>query len=380
MKLYIILFITIIFSIIISVTYMGMVTTIRVLDGINQENPEEIIKEIQQNLKDIYHPEDETSREIEQISSKLDKIYAALNRGNILKRYIIRRSMIDLIVTGLLGLLSGIFLWYGTMHFIIKPIRNTVLQLENQGKNGWETTIDESGPKEIKYLQRTLNTLFKKIQEYQKQIKQVERENIGSFITHKMKNSMTPIKLCSYNLKELTKESIHAQENIEVIESELNKIEQFIQQFKTFSQIPKLNRTSIQVEHLFEPILSRFNNIQYQSSRNGLTILGDSILLEEVFVNLINNAIDASINENDIIQVSINELEADKVIISIKDSGCGIPEDHLKKVLSEYFTTKHHGMGIGLSYVDKVIKTHGYSWDINSRVGEGTVVRINCYE
>lgn len=378
MKLYIVIFITIIFSIIISVTYMGMVTTIRVLDGINPESSEEIIQEIQTDLKGIYHPEDEKSREIEEISMKLDKIYAGLNRGNILRKYIIRRSMIDLIITGLIGLLSGLFLWFGTMRFIIKPINNTVSKLEKQEDQSWETIIEESGAREIRYLQRTLNSLFERIRGYKEQIKQVERESIGSFLTHKMKNSITPIKLCSYNLKELTRDNNHAQDNISVIETELNKIDQFIQQFKTFSQTPKLNRSCINIDDLFTILMIRFRNIHYRTPQKGLTINGDIILLEEVFINLISNAIDASLRDEDIVEIIVEE--ADGISITVKDHGCGIPQENLTKVYSEYFTTKHHGMGIGLSYVDKIIRTHGYSWSINSVEGEGTSVRINCYE
>lgn len=378
MKLYIVIFITIIFSIIISVTYMGMVTTIRVLDGINPESSEEIIQEIQTDLKGIYHPEDEKSREIEEISMKLDKIYAGLNRGNILRKYIIRRSMIDLIITGLIGLLSGLFLWFGTMRFIIKPINNTVSKLEKQEDQSWETIIEESGAREIRYLQRTLNSLFERIRGYKEQIKQVERESIGSFLTHKMKNSITPIKLCSYNLKELTRDNNHAQDNISVIETELNKIDQFIQQFKTFSQTPKLNRSCINIDDLFTILMIRFRNIHYTTPQKGLTINGDVILLEEVFINLISNAIDASLQDEDIVEIIVEE--ADGISITVKDHGCGIPQENLTKVYSEYFTTKHHGMGIGLSYVDKIIRTHGYSWSINSLEGEGTSVRINCYE
>lgn len=355
-----------------------MVTTIRVLDGINSESSEEIIQEIQADLKRIYQPEDEKSREIEEISLKLDKIYAGLNRGTILRKYIIRRSMTDLFITGLIGLLSGLFLWFGTMKFIIKPINNTVSILDKKDVQDWETVIEESGAREIKYLQRTLNNLFERIRGYKEQIKQVERESIGSFLTHKMKNSITPIKLCSYNLKELTRENYNAQENITVIEMELNKIDQFIQQFKTFSQTPKLNRSIIVIDDLFTPLCLRFKNISYRTPHKGLTIDGDMILLEEVFINLISNAIDASLHEEDIVEIIVEDFEG--ISITVKDRGCGIPKENLTKVYSEYFTTKHHGMGIGLSYVDKIIKTHGYTWSINSREGEGTAVRINCYE
>lgn len=355
-----------------------MVTTLRVLDGVNPERSEEIILDIQMDLKKLYLEEDEKKGEIEEISLKLDKIYAGLNRGNILRKYIIRRSMIDLIITGLIGLLSGLFLWFGTMKFIIKPINSTVTLLDKKDVQDWETVIEESGAQEIRYLQRTLNSLFKRIREYREQIKLVERENIGSFLTHKMKNSITPIKLCSYNLKELTLENHHAQENISVIETELNKIDQFIQQFKTFSQTPKLNWGVIVIDDLFSPLLSRFKNIEYKTPNRGLTITGDMVLLEEVFINLISNAIDASLHEDDIVEVTVEE--GDGISITVKDRGCGIPEENLTKVYSEYFTTKHHGMGIGLSYVDKIIKTHRYSWSINSRVGKGTTVRINCYE
>ena len=66
----------------------------------------------------------------------------------------------------------------------------------------------------------------------------------------------------------------------------------------------------------------------------------------------------------------------DGVCVEIRDSGCGIPEEHLKNVLEPYFTTKEAGNGLGLTSVYWILKRHSGVLDIASEPGFGTTVRI----
>jgi CheY-like chemotaxis protein len=66
----------------------------------------------------------------------------------------------------------------------------------------------------------------------------------------------------------------------------------------------------------------------------------------------------------------------DGVSVEIRDSGCGIPEEHLKNVLEPYFTTKEAGNGLGLTSVYWILKRHSGILDIASKPGFGTTVRI----
>jgi two-component system NtrC family sensor kinase len=64
------------------------------------------------------------------------------------------------------------------------------------------------------------------------------------------------------------------------------------------------------------------------------------------------------------------------VLISVKDTGVGIDEEHLNHILDPFFTTKEKGTGLGLSVVYGIVEGLGGTIDIQSRKGEGTTVRV----
>jgi PAS domain S-box-containing protein len=97
---------------------------------------------------------------------------------------------------------------------------------------------------------------------------------------------------------------------------------------------------------------------------------GDKIL--QVFLNLLNNAIDAAKNN---ITISARQLH-NHVEIKITDDGNGIKKEHLSKAFDPFFTTKKGGTGLGLPICKKIIEDHGGSITIESSEGTGTTVTI----
>ncbi len=90
-----------------------------------------------------------------------------------------------------------------------------------------------------------------------------------------------------------------------------------------------------------------------------VTVLVDSVQIEQVIMNLLNNAIDA-MTAHDCTTREINlAIESDEMVtLSISDSGPGIGNEHLKKVFDPLFTTKKKGMGLGLSITKSIIEAH----------------------
>lgn len=376
MKVYIILFISILFLIITSVTYMGMLSTLKVLDQGSVSNENDIIENIRKEVTNIYKSNKQLKDEIISLSLKIDTLHAGLNRRNILREKIFQRAVLGLILTAIIGLLAGILLWIGNLKLIIKPIDKTVKELKRVASLDWEGNISLNGSKEIKYLQMTLNNLISDLKSYRNRVKQIERENLGSFITHKIKNSLTPIHLCAYNIKDIVKDNKFAQENVNLIISEIIKTEQFITQLKGFLKTPVLNKESIELVDFLYKLTNKYCGVRFQKNDSEFYIKGDLILIEEALVNIIQNGLDASKSEDDTVEVSIEYGESP--IIKIEDKGCGISKEDISKVFDEYYTTKQKGMGIGLSYVKKIIDSHGFKLLIESELNKGTVVRIVC--
>ncbi len=101
--------------------------------------------------------------------------------------------------------------------------------------------------------------------------------------------------------------------------------------------------------------------------------------LNQVFMNILNNAIQAIPDEKQDAEIKIYTEEApDSVIVRIKDNGIGIPEEIKNRIWEPFFTTKAVGVGtgLGMSITYGIIEKHNGKIDLNSTVGEGTEFAI----
>jgi len=98
--------------------------------------------------------------------------------------------------------------------------------------------------------------------------------------------------------------------------------------------------------------------------------------INQIFLNLVTNAADAIESSGEITLKTWRD--GDRVLVSVKDTGSGIPQDILDKIRDPFFTTKEvgSGTGLGLSIVDRIIKAHNGTLDVESTVGEGTTFTV----
>ena len=115
------------------------------------------------------------------------------------------------------------------------------------------------------------------------------------------------------------------------------------------------------------PIPSR---ITMKTDLRESTVIFDRLKIRRVIENLIRNAVDA-MPEKGNLQIS-NKIEANKVVIEVKDTGVGIPDDVLKGLFKPFYTTKEKGTGLGLYYCRKTLESHGGTIEVKSKVGSGT--------
>ena len=107
-------------------------------------------------------------------------------------------------------------------------------------------------------------------------------------------------------------------------------------------------------------------------------VMGDFRGLQQVFMNLLVNAIQATPEGGEI--TVTGELDSvDFVRVDIRDTGAGIPEELLQHIFEPFFTTKEvgKGTGLGLSVVYSLIKRHGGRIEVKSEVGRGTVFSVH---
>lgn len=102
------------------------------------------------------------------------------------------------------------------------------------------------------------------------------------------------------------------------------------------------------------------------------TTVSDRGQLQQVFLNIINNAF-AAVDDGGRIEIGIEERESGLVAVWVQDDGVGIPEDHLGHIFDPFFSTKKgSGTGLGLSITYGIVQKLGGQISVQSRLGEGT--------
>jgi len=99
--------------------------------------------------------------------------------------------------------------------------------------------------------------------------------------------------------------------------------------------------------------------------------------IQQIFVNIIQNAVQAMQGKG---RLSISSLQSNsKIIITIRDTGPGIPQEHLSKIFDPFFTTKDQGegTGLGLNIVHRIVRNYGGTIQVESRVGKGTAFQVS---
>ena len=106
-------------------------------------------------------------------------------------------------------------------------------------------------------------------------------------------------------------------------------------------------------------------------------MLGDPERLQQLFLNLFMNAVDA-MPEGGRLRVSVKTSADGEIEISVADDGQGIPERDLPRIFEPFFTSKEAGTGngLGLMVANGIVKDHGGSMEVTSEQGHGTEFEI----
>jgi PAS domain S-box-containing protein len=103
-------------------------------------------------------------------------------------------------------------------------------------------------------------------------------------------------------------------------------------------------------------------SLQSELETQPIHVLGDRVQLQQVILNLITNAIDAMSSTTErprVLRVRSETNESDAVVITVEDAGTGIDPKSTNRIFDTFYTTKSHGMGIGLAISRSIIEAHG---------------------
>lgn len=217
-----------------------------------------------------------------------------------------------------------------------------------------------------------------------------ERENlalIGEVVSSIAHNLSNPLNIISGNADYLLldkKESDEGYEELKVIIEETTRITKSIRQLLNFSKPVTLTRERLNLNDILKEILDKVEFISGNKDivfKNNLAknlpeINADKELIRDVFLNLINNSIQA-LSSLGVITIKTSSSDS-FVITEISDTGIGISKENLEKIFKPFFSTKGYGKGtgLGLSFAERVIREHQGKIEVTSKQGKGTTFKI----
>lgn len=207
---------------------------------------------------------------------------------------------------------------------------------------------------------------------------------LTSGVAHEVKNPLNAMMIHLELLKEkLDTSSEEVGESLEIIGSEIRRLDRVVQGFLKFIRPQELRLKPVDLNALLKSVAQLLEaEWEKQGIRFALKcdptlplISADEELLHQAFLNILLNACQA-MSKGGTVTIATEWEKREFVKVSIADEGVGIPPEDLDKIFQLYYTTKPDGSGIGLSLVYRIIQMHDGTIDISSEVGRGTTVIV----
>jgi len=216
----------------------------------------------------------------------------------------------------------------------------------------------------------------------------------------------TPLNIISgraeYLLSELGEADIRS-ENLKVIISQIERITELVKRLLTLAGSEKTKIENVNINNVISDMLAFMERKIINSGINIETFLGENLpfikinqhRLQQVFINIISNSLDAmqkggkiSLRTYLIMEEAKPEIMPSRhrsfICTEISDTGCGIEEKHINKIFDPFFTTKKsgEGTGLGLAITKSIIEEYGGDIEVKSSVGKGTtfIIRLPAEE
>jgi two-component system sensor histidine kinase HydH len=206
---------------------------------------------------------------------------------------------------------------------------------------------------------------------------------LAAGIAHEIRNPLTSINILIHSLMEsLTSENSN-REDLKVIEEEIHRINEIVDQFLRFAKpaLPLLERSdaiSILEEtlQLLRPQIDKQLIVVREEFQSLPIILMDREQIKQAILNLLLNSIQAMPGGGHLTLRGQNSEDGQWIRISIQDSGIGITPEDMDKLFDPFFSTKEGGMGLGLSIAHRIMDQHHGRIEVESTPGEGTLFTI----
>jgi PAS domain S-box-containing protein len=239
---------------------------------------------------------------------------------------------------------------------------------------------------------RDMTNVFKIQEEILRMDRLVSLGKLSSGIAHELRNPLAGIKTTAQALSEEMSKDDSRREYLNRITKEIDRLNDLLKTFFSFAKPQKLNLIDCSVKDVINEIIPfLFKEIADQGVRfveayhpQLPKIKVDKSQMYQVFLNLFLNAIQAMPNGGEL-KIEVNPTVSysqdgpgqNFIKIVISDTGKGIPPNIVHRIFDPFFTTKPKGIGLGLSITYQIIKKHGGTIKVESKLEKGTSFIIN---
>lgn len=302
------------------------------------------------------------------------KVYAYINIPYFTSNLELRQEISNFLVT-IINLNAFIFLIAGLIALFITnritssfSIISDKMKEVNLGKLNEEIVWNRSD--EIGELVQEYNKMVAKLGDSAAMLAKSEREGawreMARQVAHEIKNPLTPMKL---SIQYLQKAISNNQPNVKELSSSVantlvEQIDHLSKIAADFSQFANIGNTHVELFDLHDVISSLKDLYQpdqqvdmvWYPVNEKVMVNADKTQMNRLFTNLFTNAVEAC-RDNGICRIEVSEeIKADKIIISIKDNGEGIPPEMQSRIFMPNFTTKSSGTGLGLAMCKGIVE------------------------
>jgi two-component system sporulation sensor kinase A len=244
--------------------------------------------------------------------------------------------------------------------------------------------MEEKLKEYAEHLEEKVEERTKELKQAQEQLLRSERlaaiGQVAAMVGHDLRNPLTGISSATYYLKTKLGSKIDKKtmEMLKLIENDIQHANKIIADLTEYSKEIRLELTETNPKSIVLEALSKVkipHSIQVSNlAKTEPRVTIDVEKMKRVFVNIINNAIDAMPEGG---KLTITTRESDgNVEIAIADTGTGITKEVLEKIWTPFFTTKAKGMGLGLPICKSIVEAHGGKISVESIVDKGITFTV----
>lgn len=285
-------------------------------------------------------------------------------------------------------LVSVLIVWFYVGQGLVGRIKRLDESMRSIAYGDLSAHVPVSGADEITDMAEFLRTFRDTLSETQAELVQTAKlaalGQLTAGISHEINQPLVAIRHYARNTAVLIEQNrtIEAQHNLDKIDGLLEKANRIMASLRDLARRPKRDLHPTNLVSVFEEVLTLLEHrvvehnveVKVRIDEACCNVLAGQVLLEQVVLNLINNAIDAMVDSPiRRLIISVHAVD-DWVDLCVSDTGMGIDDEHLTKVFDPFFTTKEvgEGLGLGLSVSFNIIKDLGGLMRVESSVGDGT--------